>query len=257
MKTATSVPPQAESLVSASRPVASLRADEIAAMWALYERYYDGTSEAIFRRDLARKTDVILSRDAAGAIRGFSTVEVARHSFRGEEMAILFSGDTIVDHRYWARNDFAFAWIRFAASVKRRSPETPLYWLLIVKGHRTYRYLKVFAHRYYPSPSWETPDAARDLMDDLAARRFGTAWDPASGLLRFEESQGHLKEPWAAVPERARRLPEVAFFLRRNPGYVRGDELVCLCEVSEANMRRVTRRIFEEAMRERDPMGSG
>jgi len=46
------------------------------------------------------------------------------------------------------------------------------------------------------------------------------------------------------VSEAHLRLPEVAFFLARNPGYARGDELVCLCELAAEKLRPLARRIF-------------
>lgn len=233
-----------EGLVSAVIERCELSGQEIAAMWHLYASYYDGTVEELFRSDLAKKSHVLLSRDAEGEIRGFSTIELDRQKFDGREIGVVFSGDTIIDHRYWAKNDFAFCWIRFASTLYRTEPELPLYWLLIVKGHRTYRYMSVFGKRWYPAPGWSTPPQFEQLMDRLASERFGDAWNPATGLLHFAESQGHLKPEWAEVPAAARQRREVAFFLKRNPGYDRGDELVCLCEISLENMKPLTRRIF-------------
>jgi len=37
--------------------------------------------------------------------------------------------------------------------------------------------------------------------------------------------------------------PHVAFFVRRNPGHARGDELACLCELNESNLTRAGRRM--------------
>ena len=229
-----------------SRVVArdTLRPAEIDAMWSLYSEYYDGTHESLFRSDLSAKSHVLLSRDPEGSIRGFTTIEFTRHPFEGREVGVVFSGDTIIDHRYWGKNDFASCWIRFAASLQRQEPDLPLFWLLIVKGHRTFRYLSVFGRRYYPAPQWETPGNFRGLMDRLASERFGEAYNPATGVVHFPESKGHLKTPWAEVPETARKRREVAFFLERNPGYDSGDELVCLCEISVANMKPFTRRLF-------------
>ena len=235
---------ESERLVSAVIERAELADGEIVAMWQLYEAYYDGTSEELFRSDLAKKSHVLLSRDADSEIRGFSTIELDRQSFEGREIGVVFSGDTIIDHRYWAKNDFAFCWIRFASTLHQANPELPLYWLLIVKGHRTYRYMSVFGERCYPAPGWDAPPSVQKLMDQLASERFGDAWNSDTGLLHFERSQGHLKPEWAEVPEAARRRKEVAFFLERNPDYDRGDEMVCLCEISLENMKPLTKRIF-------------
>jgi hypothetical protein len=232
-------------LVSEIREVASLGEPEVTAMWRLYSAYYGGTSEALFRSDLAGKSYALLSRDPGGEIGGFSTMEVYTRDFDGIPVRVLYSGDTIVHHEYWARNDFALRWIRFASSVKAQRPDVPLWWLLIVKGHRTYRYMSTFGHRYYPAPGWETPPDVQRLMDQLALERFGEAYSPAEGLVRFATSHGHLMAPWCDVPDAARSRREVAYFLERNPGYCDGDELVCLCEFSRENMKPLTRRVFD------------
>ena len=42
--------------------------------------------------------------------------------------------------------------------------------------------------------------------------------------------------------------PETAFFLASNPGYVHGDELVCLTELSTENLRPIARRVFQKGL---------
>src|SRR5205814_4782134 len=117
-------------------------------------------------------------------------------------------------------------------------------WLLISKGHRTYRYLSAFSRDYYPAPDKPTPPEMRDLMILLARDRFGDAYDCAAGVLRFPQSQGHLRAPYAHVSDAHQRLPEVDFFLAHNPGYAQGDELVCLCELAAENLQPIARRTF-------------
>ena len=41
----------------------------------------------------------------------------------------------------------------------------------------------------------------------------------------------------------------MAFFLRSNPGYLRGEELVCLTELASDNLRPLARRVFEQGLR--------
>jgi hypothetical protein len=40
----------------------------------------------------------------------------------------------------------------------------------------------------------------------------------------------------------------VKFFLERNPQFAQGHELVCLCEIEEANMKPMTKRIFNKGV---------
>ena len=103
------------------------------------------------------------------------------------------SGDTIIDHRFWGEQTLPLAWCCLAGRIKARQPDLPLYWLLIVKGDRTYRYLNVFSKTYYPNRRYPTPPETQSLIDHLAAARFGRHYLPESGLIRYPESQGHLK----------------------------------------------------------------
>ena len=158
----------------------------------------------------------------------------------------IYSGDTVIDRHHWGSQVLAFAWIQLAGREKARFPEAPLYWFLISKGPRTYRYLSTFSRCYWPHHARPTPEDLRGLMDELATRRFGADYDPRLGVVRFPESRGHLRADLAAVEDADRCRPEVAFFLRANPGYVRGDELVCLTELCANNLRPLAKRVFEK-----------
>lgn len=203
-----------------------------AEMFALYERYYESTSLPLFQSDLAEKRWVILLRDDAGILRGFSTGRVLTCS----GVRVFFSGDTIIDHRYWGEQALphAFAGLMGQLLADRGAP---LYWLLLTKGYRTYRFLPVFFAEYFPRPGVETPAEVQLLIDQIATLKFGSAYDAASGRLRFPQSRGQLRPEWGVVPEGRRKRPDVAFFLERNPDFARGDELVCLARVTLENVR--------------------
>lgn len=224
--------------------VVTLDATQREAMYALYARYYEAASRERFLADLADKRYVVLLHDHAATLQGFSTLAAYQREFDGRTVGVLFSGDTVVDAQHWGQQALAFAWLRLAGRLKARSPEQPLYWLLISKGHRTYRFLSAFAREFWPAFDRPTPPRIQALMNVLAGERFGDDFDATAGLIRFAESRGHLREPFATVSAAHRRLPEVAFFLQRNPGYARGDELVCLCELAADKLRPLGRRIF-------------
>jgi len=220
---------------------------EIAEMYALYGRYYGGTDEAQFRADLAGKDHVIELRQG-DTLAGFSTVAVFefRPQREAREITVMFSGDTIIDHRFWGTQALPAAFARFAGTVQNLGGK-PLFWLLISKGHRTYRYLPLFVREYWPRHDRETPSATQALIDAIASSRFGEHYDAASGLLRFPSSRGHLKAPWTDVSACALAKPAVRFFLERNPRYGEGEELVCLAEFRADNLRGIVQRSFLEA----------
>ncbi|MEA3412184.1 MAG: hypothetical protein U9R74_11690 [Pseudomonadota bacterium] len=213
-------------------------------MYSLYRGYYEGTDAQLFASDLNDKDQVLLLWDAERVLRGFSTLKVLEADFGNEPLRAIYSGDTIIHHRYWGEQSLAFTWIRLAGRIKAQDPETPLYWFLIVKGHRTYRYLQAFAQRYYPHWRFATPSNKKSIMDSLALERFGRFYRPDTGIVHFPKSRGHLAAEWATTEDAGTRRPEVQFFLERNPGYTCGDELVCLTELHSTNLRPLARRIF-------------
>lgn len=221
------------------------RIDEL---YALYARYYAGTSPALFRRDLLEKDWVLLLADEDGAVRGFSTLKVLQAEHQGRPVRALFSGDTVIDHRFWGEQTLPLAWCRLAGRIQAMQPEVPLYWLLIVKGDRTYRYLNVFSRQYYPNRRYATPPDIQALMDDLAAARFGPAYDAVRGLVCYPESQGHLKAEWHTDKQDSH--PEAAYFRSRNPSHGHGDELVCLTLLAPENLRSFALRGFRQGWEE-------
>ena len=231
------------------RRVDTLDNETVRAMYALFSRYYENVPAGRFAEDLRSKDRVILVGGADGSIVGFSTIAVHELAAGGRPVRVVFSGDTIIDHRHWGSQTFAFAWVREIGRIKAEAPELPLYWLLISKGYRTYRYLNAFALTF--TPDWhgdDHPDLDR-IRHEIAAQLFGADYDPATGVISFAETRGHLAPRWAALSEQERARPDVRFFLERNPGFARGDELVCLCSLEPDNMKPLTRRLFEQGMK--------
>ncbi len=225
-------------------PRAAIAAATIDAMYRLYSRHYLDTARAIFDRDLTAKTHVLLLTGGTGEVCGFSTLQLYASVAAGYPVRVLYSGDTIVDPKFWGSAVLAVEWLRFAGQVAQQQPATPLYWLLIVKGHRTYRFLPTFARHYLPHHSELATDSERQLLAALASEKFGSCFDRGTGLVRFSTPQGRLNTTLADVPEQHRRLPAVAYFLQRNPDYRNGDELVCLCELAAANLKPFAARAF-------------
>lgn len=229
-------------------PVGELPAHTIARMAALYLANFAGSSAELFRQDLQEKDEVILLH-AGYELVGFTTLKIYIRPWQGRSVRLVYSGDTIVAPAHWGQQALAFAWISRIGQLKRQMPELPLYWFLLVKGHRTYKYLSVFGKSFHPH--WAAPrDDLKALADHLAQERFGTDYDAASGLVRFAESRGHLQQAIAEASPEEMSKPGTQFFLQRNPDYRLGHELVCLCELELHNMKPLTARIFQKAFQE-------
>jgi hypothetical protein len=226
------------------RAASSLDSACMDAMYRLMEQHYAATTRAQFTADLSGKDWVLILRDPAGAIQGFSTLQVLCMEHESVQCRVLYSGDTVIDRAHWGEQELAFNWLRLAGALHAERPDLRHYWFLISKGHRTYRYLPTFAKHFLPHWSQIADSFESSLLHRLSQERFGEDYRRESGVVSFANSRGHLREDLAEVSERERRLVPVRYFLQRNPGYRQGDELCCLCELVPANLRPLARRLF-------------
>ena len=214
--------------------VPELAAAERDEMYQLMDRHFEGVGPEQFARDLAAK-DWVLRIRADGRLLGFSTLQSWHTTHAGRRLAVIYSGDTIVDPAAWGSPVLPRAWIALVRHIQSSHPHLPWYWLLLSSGFRTYRLLPVFWREFWPRHDATTPADAAALLRALARDRFGASFDETAGVVRFPHPQ-RLRAPLQAVPEGRRHDPHVEFFLARNAGHAAGDELVCLAELSDANL---------------------
>jgi len=112
-------------------------------MFRLHRRFFDNVSRETFDRDMGEKDWVILLRNGAEEIAGFSTLQIIRLRVAGRDRLFLFSGDTVVDHAHWQDSKLAGSFGRFMLRLVEEAQDVPAYWFLISKGDRTYRFLPV------------------------------------------------------------------------------------------------------------------
>jgi hypothetical protein len=105
-------------------------------------------------------------------------------------------------------------------------------------------YLPLFARRFHPHPE-NGESAWATLAGQVAALLFGDHWKPDEGVIRFPSSLGHLREGLAASN---RENQWFRYFEQRNPAHAQGEELVCLTEMDESNLRRGALAAFREGL---------
>lgn len=215
--------------------------DILGDMSSLYLNHYDGCTEAQIRADLFAKREVILLYSCSTIV-GFTTIQVYEHEWENRLIRIVYSGDTVVDRAHWGQQALAFCWISRIKEIKRENPTLPLYWFVIIKGHRTFKYLPTFSKSFYPHWSIDRSDL-KPLADHLALDKFGDLYNCKTGIVEYDESQGHLKKEIAHPTKEEMNKESVRFFLSRNPGYLVGHELVCICELEDENMKPFTKRV--------------
>ncbi len=206
--------------------VRDLRDGDARRMFALMDLVYAGMDRAVFDRDLADKDEVILLHTPAGELAGFST----QRFVTVDGVAGLFSGDTVVHPAH--RGGPALFQVFARRYVLGEHP--PLRWFLVSKGHRTYRMLPAFFATYWPSRRAPTPPAEQHLMDAYAAHLYPDDYNPTTGVLEYRCPKDRLRD--TSLTDRERQMPDVEFFVARNPGWSLGHDLVCLTDLAEANV---------------------
>jgi hypothetical protein len=225
--------------------VARAELDEaaVSAMFDLFQENFAGATRDIFDRDLSNKSWVILLRDAETAgLQGFSTLALYETVAGGQRVSVVFSGDTIIRLAFWGTPELPRTWIKTVLHHSAGMAQ-PLYWLLISSGYKTYRFLTIFFKEYYPRSGTPTPPDMQAVMDQLATERFGAEYCPETGIVRFTVGATPLLAGVADLNAERLHDPHIAFFAARNPGFDRGDEMVCLTRVHPDNFTGAGRRM--------------
>jgi hypothetical protein len=226
-------------------PAATLAPEERDQMFALMDRYYDGAGRAAFDADLAEKEWVIQVLDPqTQGLCGFSTQMLLRADVDPRPVWALFSGDTIVARDRWGDTALSHVWGRLALSLIDRLGGAELYWFLISKGYKTYRYLPLFFREFYPRHDAPTPARLQAVLDALARTKYPAAYDPGRGVILAGAGKDRLRPGVADVTAERLRDPHVRFFHARNPGHVRGDELCCLAPLTRENFTPAAYRVI-------------
>jgi hypothetical protein len=215
------------------------------AMFALMDRYYLNLRRSLFEQDLAEKRWVIWIEDeVTRELRGFSTQMLLNVQVGGTPVAALFSGDTIVARECWNEQTLTHVWGRLALALMDRFPPGSLYWFLISKGYKTYRFLPIFFHEFYPRPDVPTPLEVRRVMDVLGRHKFPSHYDPVRGVIEAWDGKDRLRDGVAEITPQRLKDAHVRFFLERNPRHEDGEELCCLAPLTRANFTAAAYRVI-------------
>ena len=189
----------AEKLSSRYVPLQRLSPADTQQMYAVFSQYYQNTTQQTFLNDLSRKSGVILARTRKSKrIVGFSTLTDFEITVDGKPARGLFSGDTIVEPAYWGARCLHVAFYLQLMRVRMRYPLTPLYWLLISKGYKTYLLLTRNFYAYFPDRN--TPNSPlQQVVAAYSQQLFPDAFDPQRMLLDFGEGAQHLKDEVARI----------------------------------------------------------
>ncbi len=225
--------------------ISAITTSEITELTSLLERHFFSVTHEQVASDLADKTSIVRFFDGERLI-GFTTFAYARLQWENQEIGAVWSGDTIIDPQAWGGALLPAAWL--AAVLDCHGQNGQLAWCLICSGVRTWRMMPVFYRCYAPGADAGDLHAVRD---ELALQRYGSRFDPQSGIVRLPAPQV-LRPHLRALPVHLTADPEAVDFFARNPGHEEGDELACATWITPSNLTPTGQRIWRMAQRLRE-----
>ncbi len=225
-------------LVSKIVKVKDLNKLKICQMQSLMNQYFEGVTPETFRDDLKKKKLVIILSDKK-KIKGFSTMAFIDDEIDAQKVKAVFSGDTIIDKNYWGTTKLSSIWLKFVFAMidHFEKKDVKLFWYLISMGYKTYRYLPVYFKNFYPRVNVESPEFEAKIIDRFSEKLFKGNYDKGSSVIKYDGTREKLRTGISDVPAERLVNRDIAFFVKMNPGYIKGDELACLTELNMSNIK--------------------
>jgi hypothetical protein len=211
---------------------------DIDRMYEVFGLYYDNTTNEKFKKDLKNKEVIFLLCDSSSdEIMGFSTIYALETRINGKSIRGLFSGDTIIDEKYWGQGVLGVAFLKYLFIQKLKNPFRPVYWFLISKGYKTYLLMANNFPEHYPRYEKETPRNKKRIIDSFAKEMYKDYYDSNTGVIFFQK-KGQCKDQLKCevTPislEMMQKNSRIRFFAEKNPGWKNGgDELACIAKMT-------------------------
>lgn len=202
-------------------------------MHKIFIQYYHNANLKSFITDMSNKTGVFILQDKKEKrIVGFSTWTEIELIVNGKKSLGIFSGDTVVEKQYWGNKELQKIFVRQLLKTKLKKPKTPIFWLLISKGYKTYLLLTNNFPKHYPRHDRNNLKL-ESIVDDYCQKLYPNAYNKTHRLLDFGDGYQYLKDDVAAITQEMKDShPDIRHFEKLNPSWREGTELPCVGEVS-------------------------
>ena len=231
----------------------------VESMFLLMKKHYENMKKDKFLKDLYDKNDVFLLFEN-DELKGFSTIKKmeldvenekeSRERTANEKIIGFFSGDTIIEKGFSWGIEFQKEWIKYCLleSDKNMRNGVKTYWFLISKGVKTYMYLPTYFKNFCPKVDYVESEMEKKIKDIYAEKIYGDRYKKEKGIVKNDGTNDFLRESVVVLSEKQLKNKNVQFFLEKNPDYKKGDELVCLAEISFENLTNLGKRVLKEIL---------
>lgn len=235
--------------------VLDIKDDEkiVESMFLLMKNHYENMKKDKFLKDLYDKNNVFLLFEN-DELKGFSTIKKMELNIENEKETVngkivgFFSGDTIIEKGFSWGIEFQKEWIKYCLleSEKNMKNGVKTYWFLISKGIKTYMYLPTYFKKFSPKVDYTENEMEKKIKDIYAEKIYGNRYNKENGIVKNDGTNDFLRENVVVLSEKQLKNKNVQFFLEKNPSYQKGDELVCLAEISFENLTNLGKRVLKE-----------
>ncbi len=231
-----------------TRRVSSLDEDERDAIWAFARRFTDATREG-FEQSFRGKRDAVLIKDAStGELVGLGGVAVLELPRGDGRCVVIFPGDTLFDPKVRGKSLVQGLGLLYYLECRLKRPTLPVYMVYGTFSYKSYLMLPRNFRTFWPRPEQPTPAREQRLLLDVARRFYADVRERPSGALVGRTTK-QLREGIATIDDAALAEPAIRYFHEQNPGYTRGEVLLCLIPLHAANWLSVGRNLLRRRAR--------
>lgn len=230
----TEIASESSNLFAIRLNIADITAEQMNRMHELMLITYDKINLQQFKADLLSKDGAFILKDThTNKIQGFSTYKELQFNISGRKVVGLFSGDTVINKKYWRHRTLGKAFLKYLFIQKLKNPFRPYYWYLISKGFKTYLLMANNFSFHYPRVETETPKEVKVIIDKVYNYLYGEDYNQKLGLIAPKKGRYYLRENHDEISEDLIASNQrVRFFVSQNPNWHEGVELACIAKMT-------------------------
>lgn len=218
-------------IYSKSLPINDVSDSQKLELYSIYKEYYAHANKKRFLGEINQADIVMLVFcKETDAIVGFSSLKHMVLDINSKKIFGTFPGDTVIKKEYWGGQSLGIELGIQVLKQKIKHFPKKYYLFLISKGYKTYLLLANNFTSYFPRHNVNTSLHHQRIIDAYAERLYGSLYNKEKGVIEFEGVHDSVKRGVADIDSRMLENPKIAYFVKMNPGYKRGSELVCLGE---------------------------
>lgn len=196
---------------------------------------------------------VWLCRDRDGRLVGTTAIRLFDTTLERRAATVIYTAAVAVDPAWRRVGLIGRMGARSFLRERLRRPLREVLWLSLAASPAGYLQVVRSHARCWPRVGEAVPPAVGALLLELAARLGASRVERVDGCIRLPDDFG-VSDPSQAPARWDRADPDVDFFLRVNPDYQRGSDLMCLAPVNALAVARTLLRAALRGARARAPL---